>query len=196
MPHQILTIGHSNHPLDRFLDLLRLHVVEVVVDTRSHPVSKYVPQYDSANLRRALPDVGIQYVFMGRELGGRPQGDQFYDPGGHVLYDKVAESTLFLQGIARLEKGMQSHKVALLCSEEDPVACHRRLLVSRVLEQRGVRIAHIRGDGRLQAEVELAAEPETGDDAQLALFDYQEEPQWKSIPSVSQKRRQNSSSDF
>jgi uncharacterized protein (DUF488 family) len=196
MSHQILTIGHSNHPMDRFLDLLKVHLVEVVVDTRSHPVSKYVPQFDSANLKRVLPDDGIQYIYMGRVLGGRPQGDQFYDPGGHVLYDKVAESPLFLQGIARLEKGMQAHKVALLCSEEDPSACHRRLLISRVLEQRGVTITHIRGDGRLQPEAELAAEPETKDDAQLALFDYQEEPQWKSIPSVSQKRRQNSSSDF
>ena len=92
---------------------------------------------------------------MGRELGGRPAGAEFYDQEGHVLYSRVAESSLFLEGLERLQEGLREFRLALLCSEENPAACHRRLLVGRVLAERGVAIDHIRGDGRLQSEAEL-----------------------------------------
>jgi uncharacterized protein (DUF488 family) len=92
--------------------------------------------------------------------------------------------------LARLEKGLRQSVVAVLCAEENPAGCHRRLLVSRVLAERGVvMVQHIRGDGRLQTEGELQ-------DAQLSLFDGTEEPAWKSIPSVLLKKRQSSSSAF
>lgn len=188
-----LTIGHSNHPIDHFLKLVKDHQIEVIVDTRSQPYSKYSPQYDQDSLRNALTAARIKYVFMGRELGGRPNGAEFYDEEGHVLYGQVAESPLFLEGLERLEKGLQTHRVALLCSEENPAGCHRRLLVGRVLGRRGTAIDHIRGDGRLQSEAELIQE-ETGGDGQLSLFDHAAIPPWKSIPSVLPKKRQNSSS--
>jgi uncharacterized protein (DUF488 family) len=194
---RILTIGHSNHPIDRFLDLLRYHRVDVVVDTRSQPYSKYSPQYDLHELKRALGENGFRYVFLGRELGGRPDGKEFYDDDGHVLYSRVAESPAFLEGIAHLESGLLDHRVALLCSEENPAGCHRRLLIGRILEMRGVAVDHILGDGRLQSEQELAAEEAAEKtDNQLALFEYETVPEWKSIPSVSRKKRQSSSSDF
>src|SRR5207244_13278444 len=91
-----LTIGHSNHPLDHFLRLGKDHRIEVVVDTRSQPYSKYSPHYDREPLRDALAAAGVKYVFMGRELGGRPDGAEFYDEEGHVLYGQVAESPVFL----------------------------------------------------------------------------------------------------
>ena len=95
---------------------------------------------------------------------------------------------------ARLEKGLRQYVVAMLCAEEDPTGCHRRLLVGRVLAERGVAVRHIRGDGQLQAEDELsAAEPDSN---QLSLFEEIEAPAWKSIPSVSLKRRQSTSSAF
>jgi len=95
--------------------------------------------------------------------------------------------------LARLKNGMRQHIVALLCAEEDPAGCHRRLLVGRVLTEGGIRVSHIRGDGRLQTETELRS-AETRD--QLGLFEEMETAPWKSIPSVSQKRRQSSSSAF
>jgi len=192
-PPLALTIEHSNHSLDYFLQLVRDHQVEVIVDTRSQPYSKYSPHFDQEPLRNALTAAGVKYVYMGRELGGRPNGAEFYDAEGHVLYGRVAESPPFLEGLARLEKGLRTHRVALLCSEENPSVCHRRLLISRVLGQRGTGVDHIRGDGRIQSEAELIQE-ETGDDGQLSLFDHAATPQWKSIPSVLPKKRQNSSS--
>jgi uncharacterized protein (DUF488 family) len=186
---RVLTIGHSNHSLDHFLDLLRRHAIQVIADVRSHPYSAYSSHFDHGHLMKAVRAEGLQYIYLGAELGGRPRGDAYYDADGRVLYDKVAESSEFRSGLARLEKGLGQYRVALLCAEEDPAGCHRRLLVGRVLAQRGIAVEHIRGDGRLQAEDELQ-------EAQLGLFDGVEAPVWKSIPSVSLKKRQSASSGF
>jgi len=179
--------------MDHFLDLLRRHSVQVVADVRSQPYSKYASQFDHEPLTEALRKAGFKYVYMGAELGGRPRGDAYYDGDGRVLYDKVAASPVFQVGLARLKKGIQLQVVALLCAEEDPAGCHRRLLVSRVLADSGIAVTHIRGDGRLQTEKELQS-AETHD--QLGLFEEMEAAPWKSTPSVSRKRRQNSSSAF
>jgi len=189
----VLTIGHSNHAIEHFLELLRLHSVQVVADVRSSPYSKYSPQFDHEPLMKSLRDAGFQYVYLGAELGGRPRGEDYYDSTGRVLYEKVAGSAAFQDGIKRLEGGLEQHKVAMMCAEEDPAGCHRRLLITRVLVDRGAAVTHIRGDGRLQTEEELRAE-EAGD--QMSLFDEMDTDPWKSIPSVSPKKRQNSSSAF
>ena len=105
-PGYVLTVGHSNHPIDTLLGTLKNHQVEIVVDTRSHPYSKYSPQFDQLALKAALVAQGIRYLHMGRELGGRPTGAEFYDREGHVLYDRVAGSSLFREGLRRLEKGL------------------------------------------------------------------------------------------
>jgi uncharacterized protein (DUF488 family) len=192
-PLRALTIGHSNHSLETVLALLQGHQVEIVVDTRSQPYSKYSPHFDQEPLKKALKAHGIRYLFMGKELGGRPAGDEFYDGEGRVLYDRVAASPFFKKGLARLEKGLREFRVALLCSEENPMGCHRRLLIGRVLGERGVAVDHIRGDGRLQSEADLVRE-QSPDESQFSLFEHGPVPQWKSIPSVSPKKRQSSSS--
>jgi uncharacterized protein (DUF488 family) len=193
MPATIQTIGHSNHSADHFLQLLKSHQIEVVVDTRSQPYSNYATHFDQAPLKQSLATNGLQYLYLGRELGGRPEGNEYYDAKGHVLYHRVAESELFLQGLARLESGMQKFRIALLCAEENPAHCHRRLLISRVLIERGIRVDHIRGDGRLQSESDLALE--NGEQtSQGSLFQGPERQEWKSIASVLLKKRQSNSS--
>ena len=194
---RLFSIGHSNHALERFLELLRQHRIEVLADARSHPYSRFAPHFDASSLKEAVIGAGIKYLFMGKELGGRPEGDDFYDAEGHVLYWRVAESNLFLDGIVRLENGITKHRVAIMCSEEDPSACHRRLLVGRVLKTRGVQLEHIRGDGRIQTEAELQAEEERcRANGQIGFFD--EPPQekaWRSIQSVLQRGRRQTSSE-
>jgi uncharacterized protein (DUF488 family) len=193
-PH-VFTIGHSNHTVEHFLGLLKSQGVQVIVDTRSQPYSKYATQFDHEALKAALQDAGIRYLYLGRELGGRPEGDEFYDDEGHVLYDRVAATGLFQEGLSRLERGIGEYNVAMLCAEENPAACHRRLLVGRVLLERGIRVEHIRGDGRIQTEEEVAAEADPNQD-QLQLFQTAEAEPWKSIPSVLRKKRPNSSSTY
>src|SRR5579863_2319279 len=134
----MLTIGHSNHPIERFLELLKQHEVDALIDLRSNPHSKYSLQYNQPSLKAALESAGIRYAHLGDDLGGRPQGAEFYDSEGHVLYSKVSVADFFLRGIKRLELGASRfRKPAILCSEENPSVCHRRLLVTRVLIERG-----------------------------------------------------------
>jgi len=191
----IFTIGHSNHPLERFLELLRRHRIEVVVDVRSNPFARYSIQFDSGALQRALRPEAIKYVFLGDRLGGKPEGQDFYDEKGYVLYYRLAQSPRFRQGLRELVAGL-GRRTVVLCSEEDPTDCHRRRLLGPVLAEEGVEVVHIRGDGRLQREVELAQEEEfKKSKGQLLLFDREEETEWKSTQSVSPKKAPPTSSD-
>ena len=195
-PATILTIGHSNHSLEKLLELLQASGVEALVDTRSQPYSNYTSQFNREVLQSVITAAGMKYFYLGRELGGRPEGDEFYDEEGRVLYGKVAGSKLFAEGIERVMAGSAQYRVALLCAEEDPSDCHRRLLVARVLAEQGALIRHIRGDGRLQPEEELCAEIEAQhpERAQLTLFDTPEMDEWKSTRSVSPKKTPGNSS--
>jgi uncharacterized protein (DUF488 family) len=190
----LFTIGHSNHPPEKFIELLRRHGVEVVVDTRSQPYSRHAPQFNRNALRAALAAAGIRYAFMGQELGGRPAGDEYYDDEGHVRYDRVAGAAFFRTGIERLKRGVGKHRVALLCAEENPEGCHRRLLIARVLCADGFTVDHIRGDGRLEREREFGPVPVGSAPVQGTLFDVPEERPWRSIRSVLPRRAPPSSS--
>ena len=194
---RVFSIGHSSHTLETLLDLLRAHEVELVVDVRSAPYSRYAPHFARRTLEPSLSEAGITYLFLGRELGGRPGEDEFYDDQGRVLYWRVARTPAFQDGIEHLEQKVTGVRAAILCSEEDPTGCHRRLLVGRVLAERGIAVEHIRGDGRLVSEAELAAgetRARRSDDRQLDLFDGAETT-WRSIRSVSRRRRRPSSSE-
>jgi uncharacterized protein (DUF488 family) len=189
------TIGHSNQAAEAWLTLLRQHRVEVVVDVRSSPYSKYVPQFDKELMQRSLEEAGIRYLFLGAELGGRPANPAYYDAKGRVLYSRLRDDERFQAAIARLESGMERFRIALLCGEEDPAHCHRRLLIGRVLTEHGHTMLHIRGDGRLESDATVAAEAgKPLIDTQPALFAELDEDQWRSTASVLPKKAPESSS--
>ena len=176
----LFTIGHSNVALDDFLSLLRQHGVQAVADVRTVPRSRYVPHFNAGQLRDALARCDISYLPFGRELGGRPEDARFYDTQGHVLYGRLAASPAFQEGIDRVLARGQTQRIALLCSEEDPARCHRHLLIGRVLRRRGVAVAHIRRDGHIETESDLAAR-DISDAPQDTLFDGDPgENDWKS----------------
>lgn len=167
------------------MELLARHGVEVVVDVRSSPYARYATHFNKEPLENYLRGRGLKYLFLGDVLGGRPQGHEFYDDQGHVLYDRLAASPTFTAGMERLLQGVRISSIALLCGEEDPAECHRRLLLGRVLADRGVDVFHIRGDGRLQNEAELAEELRfQKTKGQMTFFDTEEPQQWKSTQSV------------
>ena len=146
----VLTVGHSNHPPEAFINLLLRHGVEEVADVRSAPYSRYAPHFNHDVLRETLDDIGIGYAYLGGELGGRPTDRACYDANGRVRYDLVVETDLFDDGIRRVIRAADERRIALLCTEKEPLECHRTLLVSRVLHERGVSIAHILADGILE----------------------------------------------
>jgi uncharacterized protein (DUF488 family) len=178
----VWSIGHSNHDMPRFLELLRGVGVEVVADVRSQPYSRFSPQFNRREFKEALAEAGFAYAFLGDELGGRPPEPDLYDADGHVLYGEVAESERFRSGLDRLLSGAGRFHVAMLCSEEDPTNCHRRLLVTRVLAGQGIAVVHIRGDGSAETESELDAR--LRQHSQSALFGEELSP-WRSTRSVS-----------
>jgi uncharacterized protein (DUF488 family) len=189
---RVYTIGHSNVALDTVVQLLRSRSMGVVVDVRSAPRSRYVPHFDAAPLAEGLTRVGISYLPMGEELGGRPREHHFYDAEGHVFYGAVAGSATFQGGVQRLIKGVSAHRVAVLCSEEDPAGCHRHLLLARVLVDRGVDVLHLRHDGSSESYDDVESRT-AGDTAQEALFDINEEPAWRSLRSVSPRSERQTS---
>jgi len=146
---EVLTIGYSNHSADRFLELLRQNAVTAIADVRSQPYSRFNPAFSRKELKEMLRAEGIAYVFLGRELGARSDDPACY-AGGRVLYRKLAEKPLFREGLARVIKGAQTHRLALMCAEKDPLACHRTILISRELEAAGTSVSHIHASGDLE----------------------------------------------
>ena len=160
---RVFTIGHSNHQPEAFLALLRNHGVTAVADVRSAPFSRFCPQFNRDPLRAALKEAGVHYTFLGRELGGRSDDPAHYR-GGRICYKLVANTRLFQDGVERVVKDAAHHRIALTCAEQEPLDCHRTLLVAWELAKRGVSVEHILADGELEPH-------EMAQDRLLALFD-------------------------
>lgn len=167
----LFSIGHSNHPLEKFLALLKSQDIEVLADVRSQPHSRYSPHFNADRLNASLAEVNVSYLSLGQKLGGRPADKKLYDAAGHVMYDRVAATDLFRTGIEQLEQTAAQHRVAMMCSEEDPTRCHRFHLITPAILAHGVEVLHLRGDGRLQTDEELrAAQQSSSKNRQQQLF--------------------------
>lgn len=145
----VLTVGHSNHSLEGFMALLLQHGVTALADVRSVPHSRRHPHFNRAALAAALTARGIDYVFLGRELGGRTRDPDLYEHG-RVSYERIQRTEGFRAGIDRVLRGAGRHSIVLMCAEREPLDCHRTLLVARALDRRGLEILHIHADGRLE----------------------------------------------
>lgn len=160
MKPELFTIGHSNHSLEHFFKLLRLHRIQDLVDVRSSPYSARLPQFNREPLDAALRAAGIQYLFLGAELGARRSERNCYVEGV-ARYDRIAKTPAFQSGLERVTKGIQEFRCALMCAEKDPLECHRTILVCRHLRD-VAQIKHILADGSLEphdeAETRLMAE--------------------------------------
>jgi uncharacterized protein (DUF488 family) len=144
-PLEILTIGHSSMSYEEFLRSLRSASVTAIADVRSVPFSRRNPQFDRNTLRDELRMDGIAYVFLGEELGGRPRERQYFCEGV-ADYEKMAKSLDFERGLRRVIEGSKQYRIALMCSEHDPLECHRCLLVGRALHEQGLAVKHILSD--------------------------------------------------
>jgi uncharacterized protein (DUF488 family) len=161
---RLFSIGHSNHELSRFLLLLEGARVTAIADVRSSPFSQRLPHYNRSELERALRQHDIGYAFLGDLLGGRPQQADVYDADGRVDYERVRATERFRRGLDRLMAGVEDYTVVMLCAEEDPLDCHRGLMIAPALVERGIHPAHLRGDGSVEttAAMEHRLLEETG----------------------------------
>ena len=146
---RVLTIGHSNHPLETFVALLKQRGVTTLADVRSAPYSRFNPHFNRKSLDAALQAHGVAYLFLGQALGGRPEDRSCYEKG-RVRYDRLARTPLYREGIDRVMERAEVERLALMCAEREPLDCHRTLLIGRSLAERNVAVAHILADGALE----------------------------------------------
>lgn len=163
MKAKLFTIGHSTHPIEKFFELLSRYSITAIADVRSHPYSRYNPQFNRETLKESLKQPQIGYVFLGDQLGVRSKNPEHY-LNSKVQYSALAASRQFAEGRERLIKGMEKFRIALMCAEKDPLSCHRSILVTRYLRIKDLDIVHIREDGTIETNDDL-------EERLLRLFD-------------------------
>ena len=146
---ELFTVGHSIHTVEVFIDMLKRCSIKALCDVRSSPYSRYSPQFNRESLKEDVLKQGIAYIYLGAELGPRSSDQSCYE-NGKVQYKRLAEKEIFQQGLARLRKGLETYRIALMCAEKDPLTCHRMLLVCRNLREENIHIQHILEDGSLE----------------------------------------------
>ncbi|HEY9694894.1 MAG TPA: DUF488 domain-containing protein [Oculatellaceae cyanobacterium] len=109
----LLTIGHSNHTIDKFIALIEQHGVTAIGDVRSHPYSRFLPHFNRLALKEALEKKGIRYIFLGRELGARPNNPQCY-VDGKAVYENIAATITFDEGIQKIMRGLKKKRTIAL----------------------------------------------------------------------------------
>lgn len=194
----LYSIGHSNQTLEAFFALLKRFEIRLLVDVRTAPRSGFVPQFDKVVLENKLPEQMIKYRYMGDILGGRPDGAEYYDAEGRVLYYKLAKASFFVNGLDDLTILAENQTTAIMCSEENPSVCHRHLLIGHLLFERQIDLQHIRGNGTIETFSQLVAAEESAhpEREQQDLFGNARELEWKSLRSVLRENRPPNSSDF
>ena len=149
MSQVIYTIGHSNGTVERLIGLLQQHSISAVADVRSQPHSRFNPQFNREALASSLKSTGLEYVFLGQELGARSDDPACYR-NGRAQYSLIAKAAMFQRGIGRLLSGAERFRLAILCAEKEPLVCHRGILISRHLHENGIVVRHILEDGSLE----------------------------------------------
>ncbi|MBS9386165.1 MAG: DUF488 domain-containing protein [Dolichospermum sp. BR01] len=148
------TIGHSNHTIETFIELLHQHQVTALADVRSSPYSRRFPQFNQSALKAALKTANIAYVPLGENLGARPRDRNCY-VDGMARYDLIAATEAFKIGLNRLIQGSEKYQISLMCAEQDPIVCHRAILICPHLKNAGLEIHHIHKNGDLETNEDL-----------------------------------------
>ena len=179
---KLITIGHSNHTIEKFIHLLEDNGVMTLVDVRTIPASRFNPQFNKELLAASLDTRYIQYVFAGKFLGGRPSDPSCYksrtlpadgaDYLHEVDYPEVMKKEWFIKGIARLLEIAEEQTTAIMCSEENPAQCHRHHLIAKYImrEHPEVKVIHVRGNGDTFGAASILASVEEVPAEQLSLL--------------------------
>lgn len=154
---EIYTIGHSTYPIEKLIERLHKYQINCLIDVRSTPFSQHAPQYNSPELKMYLNNISIIYIYMGKELGARQPDNSLYSKEGYLDFDKFRKTDLFKGGIERIKQGIsKGYRIAIMCTEKDPLDCHRNILIARDLYEQDYVIKNIliNGEVELQDKVE------------------------------------------
>lgn len=172
----LYTIGHSQHEFGYFSNLLKIYEINYLLDVRSTPYSKYAETYNKEMLSSLLSAKGIKYSFMGKFFGARPDNAELYNEEGYLDFEKVSYSDLFIKGMENVNLGLKrGNNIVLMCTEKDPIDCHRAIMVARAFSLRGIDVKHILPNGKYQTQQELderLLDKYFPNRAQLSIFNY------------------------
>ena len=144
---EIYTIGHSNYTMERLIDMLEYYNINCVVDIRGTPYSKYNIQFDKETIRYTLTNAGFVYIYMGKELAAKRIRKNSYNNEGYSNFEEVIKEEEFKRGVERLKNGCEKgYKIILLGAIQDPIRCHRSILVGRELVKNDFDVKHILDD--------------------------------------------------
>ena len=153
---EIYTIGHSNYTVERLIDMLKHYNINCVVDIRGTPYSKYNIQFDKETIRYTLSKAGFIYIYMAKELAAKRINKQSYNEEGYSDFEKVIKENEFIEGIERLKNGCnKGYKIALLGAMQEPIRCHRSILVGRALRENGFNVKHILDDYSIASQEDI-----------------------------------------
>ena len=147
---EVFAIGHSNYPYEKFIEIIKNYNINCIVDIRKTPYSKYNVQYNKETFRDRLKKDGYIYVYMGDEFGVKRDSKESYNSEGYADFEKVVNEEIFLNGVKRLKKGINmGYNIVLLGAMQEPIRCHRSILVGRFLNKEGIKVKYILNDGNL-----------------------------------------------
>ncbi len=153
---EIFTIGHSNYNVEKLIDMLRYYNINCVVDIRGTPYSKYNVQYNKEIIRQTLINEGFVYIYMAKEFAAKRENKESYNNEGYSDFEKVIYEEDFKNGIKRLKIGCEKgYRIALLGAMQDPIRCHRSILVGRALVENGFRVKHILDDYSIASQDDI-----------------------------------------
>jgi uncharacterized protein (DUF488 family) len=147
---QVYTIGHSNLTIESFIELLKKNNIQVLVDVRSHPYSKYVSQFNKETFQRSIENNEIEYIYLGNQLGGKPHDATLHNKLNIVDYGKLEKSQQYIEGIKKLEELASNKIIAIMCSEGSYKECHRYKLITKTLEKNNIEVLHILPNGKVE----------------------------------------------
>ena len=148
---EVYAIGHSNYPFEKLVDMLRKYNINCVVDIRQTPYSKYNIQYNKEVFSENLKQHGFTYIYMGKEFGATRQERSSYTPKGYADFEKAVKEDIFIEGVKRLKKGCSmGYKIVLLGAMQEPIRCHRAIMVGRQLVKEGFDVKYIMHEGHIE----------------------------------------------
>lgn len=153
---EVYAIGHSNYPFDKLIDMLKKYDINCVVDIRQTPYSKYNTQYNREVFSESLKEAGFTYIYMGKEFGATRQTKESYTPRGYADFEKAVEEEIFKEGVNRLKKGCSmGYRIVLLGAMQEPVRCHRAIMVGRQLSKEGFDVKYIMHEGHIETQEDI-----------------------------------------
>ena len=152
----IYTLGHSNYSIEKLIDMLKKYNINCVVDIRGIPYSKYNVQFDKETIKYTLTKAGFIYIYMAKEFAANRINKQSYNDEGYSEFEKVVKEKEFIEGIDRLKNGCEKgYKIVLLGAMQEPIRCHRAILVGRALREYGFNVKHILDDYSIVSQEDI-----------------------------------------